>query len=87
MGHEPDRRSLAGRAPGSTARRALIAFEDLTRPAERAYGFYLIKVAVAGQSRVIRASHPTAKRLARRRTQYGDAELSFLGAIDTPALD
>jgi hypothetical protein len=66
-------------------RRAFVAFEDLTKPAERTYGHYLIRV--AGRGQVIRASHPTASRVARSRTQYGQAELSFLGAIETPALD
>jgi hypothetical protein len=62
------------------------AFEDLTWPAERTFGFYLIKVDSSDRSQVVRAAHPTAKRLARSRTQYGGTELSFLGAIDTPAL-
>jgi hypothetical protein len=70
-----------------TERASFCAFEDLTRPAERTFGFYLIRVTDACRSRVVQAAHPTAKRLARSRTQYGGTELSFLGAIDTPALD
>jgi hypothetical protein len=61
--------------------------EDLTIPAERTFGYYLITVAVANCAQVIRASHSTASRLARSRTQYGNAELSLLEAIETPALD
>ena len=68
-------------------RRTAVAFEDLTRPEERAFGAYLVAVAEVHLSQVIRASHSTAKRIARSRTRYGEAELSFLGAIDTPALD
>jgi hypothetical protein len=68
-------------------RRHFGAFEDLTRPEERSFGFYLIRLAGARFGQIIRASHPTAKRIARSRTRYGEAELSFLGAIDTPALD
>jgi hypothetical protein len=51
------------------------------------FGYYLITLASDDWSQVIRASHATAKRIARSRTQYGDAQLSFLEAIDTPALD
>lgn len=68
-------------------RRGFVAFEDLTRPDERTFGDYLIKVVGTGLSQVLSASYPTAKRVARSRTQYGESELSFLAAIDTPALD
>ncbi len=56
-------------------------------PGERTYGAYLVKVPAVRLSQVIRASHPTATRIARSRTQYGEAVLSFLGPIETPALD
>lgn len=75
------------RASSVDALRPFSSFEDLTAPSERTFGFYLIAVAAPGRTQVIRASHPTASRLARRRTQYGEAKLSFLDAIDTPALD
>jgi hypothetical protein len=64
-----------------------IGFEDVTRPDQRTFGFYEVKVLGTSFSQVIRASHPTACRLARSRTQYGQAELSFLEPIDTPAID
>jgi len=64
-----------------------VDFADLTDPHERAFGFYLIKVPAWDYGQLIRASHATAARLARSRTQYGDAELHFLEVIDTPALD
>ena len=66
--------------------RPVSAFEDVTIPAERTFGFYLITVGYE-QSWMIRGSHHTAKRIARGRTQYGEAQLSFLEAIDTPALE
>jgi hypothetical protein len=62
-------------------------FEDMTLPEERTFGFYEVKVAGTTFAQVIRASHPTASRVARSRTQYGDAQLYFLEPIDTPALD
>ncbi|HLF78050.1 MAG TPA: hypothetical protein VJB57_11245 [Dehalococcoidia bacterium] len=68
-------------------RRDYVAFEDLTRPGARTYGFYLVYVSNSDYSQLIRASHPTAARIARSRTQYGEAELSFLDPIETPALD
>jgi hypothetical protein len=68
-------------------RQDYVDFEDHTRPSDRAFGLYLITVPAWEYSQVIRASHPTASRVARSRTQYGDAELHFLGAIETPALD
>ena len=64
-----------------------VDFADLTDPHERVFGFYLIKVPAWDYGQLIRASHATAARLARSRTQYGDAELHFLEVIDTPALD
>ena len=78
---------LSAPAQSARTRRPLTAFEDLTRPAERSFGFYLIEVVGANGSQVLRASHPTARRVARRRTQYGETSLSFLEPIDTPALD
>jgi hypothetical protein len=63
------------------------AFEDETTPGERTFGHYLINVTGTSHSQVIRASHSTAKRLARSRTQFGRARLSLLDVIDTPALD
>jgi hypothetical protein len=61
---------------------------DLTDPRCRGYGFYLVKVPSAQYSQIIRASHATASRLARSRTQYGSpSELYFLEEIETPALD
>ncbi len=68
-------------------RRHYTAFEDHTSPGERTFGFYVIKVPAWDYGQVVRASHPTAARLARSRTQYGEAELHFLRPIDTPALD
>jgi hypothetical protein len=68
-------------------RQHYIAFEDHTRPHERGFGFYIVKVPAWDYGQMIRASHPTAARLARSRTQYGESELHFLRAIDTPALD
>ena len=73
--------------PYERVRKDFVAFEDLTRPEDRTFGFYLISLAGAKFGQVIRASHPTAKRLARSRTQYGEAQLCFLEAINTPALD
>ena len=73
--------------PSERVRGAYVAFEDLTRPEERTFGFDLIGLAGTSFGQVIRASHPTAKRLARSRTQYGEAQLFFLEAINTPALD
>jgi len=73
--------------PPPKVRQHYIAFEDLTRLSELPFGFYLIRVPAWEYSQVIRASHPTAPRIARSRTQYGEAELSFLGPINTPALD
>jgi hypothetical protein len=64
-----------------------IAFEDWTLPDQRTFGFYEVKVIGTAFAQVIRASHRTAARLARSRTQYGDARLYFLEPIDTPALD
>src|SRR5690606_22266578 len=61
--------------------------EDMTNPYFRGHGFYLIKVPSVQYSQVIRASHVTASRVARSRTQYGPSELHFLGEIETPALD
>jgi hypothetical protein len=75
------------RTPSLSVRRAFSSFEDLTIPAERTFGYYLITVPTAGRAQMIRASHPTASRIARSRTQYGEAELSFVEAIETPALD
>ena len=66
---------------------APVAFEDLTRPEERTYGFYLIEVPEAHIGQVVRASYPTASRIARSRTRYGDAGLSFLTPVETAALD
>jgi hypothetical protein len=60
---------------------------DLTDPGVRAYGYYLIKVPSTQYSQLMRASHATAARVARSRTQYGPSELHFLEAIETPALD
>jgi hypothetical protein len=71
----------------SGRRYPFLAFEDLTLPEERTFGFYRIEVAEIGLNQVVRASHRTAGRIARSRTQYGQAELSFLDAIETPALD
>ena len=68
-------------------RQGYIAFEDHTRPNERSFGFYLVKVPAWAYGQLIRASHPTAARIARSRTQYGESELHFLRPIDTPALD
>ena len=68
-------------------RQDYIAFEDHTRPDERTFGFYLIRVPALGYGQLARASHPTAARIARSRTQYGESELHFLKPIDTPALD
>ncbi|MPZ50556.1 MAG: hypothetical protein GEU75_14880 [Dehalococcoidia bacterium] len=73
--------------PYERVRRGFVAFEDLTRPEERTFGFYLISLAGAKFGQVICASHPTAKRLARSRTQYGEVQLSFLEPVTTPALD
>ena len=73
--------------PSERVRRSFVAFEDLTRPEERTFGVYLIRLVGTGFGQVICASHPTAKRLARSRTQYGEAQLSLLEAINTPALD
>jgi hypothetical protein len=67
--------------------RPYVGFEDLTLPDERPFGFYLVTVADPHVGQVYQVSYATARRLARSRTQYGDAELTFLGAIDTPALD
>ena len=68
-------------------RNRYIAFEDRTRPDERAHGLYLVTVSGTDFAKMIRASCPTASKIARSRTQYGDAELSFLEAVETPALD
>ncbi len=64
-----------------------IDFNDLTSPSERTFGFYEVKVPGTSVAQVFRASYSTACKLAHSRTQYGDAELSFLEPIDTPALD
>jgi len=68
-------------------RQRSIAFEDLTRPSERTFGVYEVRIIDSGFTQLIRASHPTAARIARSRTLFGDSELSFVDAIDTPALD
>jgi hypothetical protein len=73
--------------PPPRVRQNYVAFTDRTDPAVRAYGYYLITVPEWDYSQLLRASHATAARVARSRTQYGEAELHFLGAIDTPALD
>lgn len=73
--------------PPKRVRSHYVDFFDGTDPRERGYGFYLIKVPAWDYNQLVRASHATAARIARSRTQYGDAELHFLEAIDTPALD
>jgi hypothetical protein len=84
MGDKPGNRQSLLRPD---QRRPFSSFEDWTIPADRTFGYYLITVNGWEHAQVIRASHPTAARIARSRTQYGEAELSFLEAIDTPALD
>ena len=63
------------------------AFEDLTRPEERRHGVYLIRV--EGEDRhsaSVTGAYETARRLARRKTAFGNVTLSFGYEVDTPAL-
>jgi hypothetical protein len=62
-------------------------FKDNTQPEERTFGFYEVQVPSAAIALVFRVSHPTACKLARGRTRYGDTELFFLEPIDTPAIN
>ncbi len=64
-----------------------IAFEDRTTPDERPYGLYLIRSAAAGYAETFTGSYRTARKLAPRRTQYGEIELVFIEPQDTPAID
>jgi hypothetical protein len=73
--------------PPPRVRNDHVSFDDYTDTAGQSYGYYLITVPSWDYSQVLRASHATAARVARSRTQYGDSELHFLGAIETPALD
>jgi hypothetical protein len=73
--------------PPPRVHRDAVGLKDLSNPADRGFGFYLIQVPAWDYSQLIRASHATAARVARSRTQYGDTELRFLESIDTPALD
>jgi hypothetical protein len=73
--------------PPPRVRQDYVPFQDKTGPGVKEFGYYLIRVPAWDYSQILRASHSTASRVARSRTQYGDAELHFLGVIETPALD
>ncbi len=68
-------------------RRKPVAFEDRTTPEQRTFGVYLIRSPATGFSQTFTGSYRVARKLARSRTQYGDTELIFLEAQDTPAVD
>jgi hypothetical protein len=64
-----------------------VAFEDRTTPEQRAFGVYLIRSPGGDYSQTFTGSYRMARRLARSRTRYGEIELVFIEAMDTPAAD